>query len=75
MRARMRSPRCIRFRCSAVYAAGDFFGELGTCVNVLSLPAFLIPLLLAWRGGIACSPLHCCHSFLVFNDQSAGMEN
>ena len=53
MRARMRSPRCIRSRCSAVYAVDDFFGELGLCMDVPSLPAFLIPLLQPGLGGIA----------------------
>ena len=60
MRAKMRSPRCIRSRCSAVFAVDDFFGELGMRVDGLFLSALLIPLLLAWRGGMEGSPLRRC---------------
>ncbi len=56
MRARMRSPRCIRSRCPAVYAVDDCFGELGMRVDSIFLPAFLIPLLLARRDDKMTSP-------------------
>ena len=75
MRARMRSPRCIRSRCSSVYAVDDLLGEPGMQVDVFFLSVFLIPLLLAWRGGMEDSPLRRCLRISGFSDQSAGMEN
>ena len=75
MRARMRSPRCIRSRCSAVYAVDEFLGELGLPVDVLSLSALLIPLLLAWRGGWKAALSAVAAVQLVFVHQCAGLEN
>ena len=76
MRARMRSPRCIRSRCSAVYAGDDFLGEPGMRVGVLFLSAFLIPILpvqvlAGWQAALS---VH-AYGFLVFSDQSVGLEN
>ena len=52
MRARMLSPRCNCSLCFGVYAGDDFSGELRLRVDVLALPAFLIPLLQARHGGM-----------------------
>ena len=50
MRARMRSPRCLRSLCSAVQGAGDFAGDIRTH-EIFVLLDLLIPILLLVHGG------------------------
>ena len=56
MRARMRRPRCICSRCSAV-CADDSFEDVATPFDGLFLSALFIPLLRVGLGGIADWPL------------------
>ena len=73
--ARMRSPACICARCPAVCAADDIPGELEMRVDVLFLSAFLMPILLTRRGGIAGLLPAVAYGFMSFSVQSEGWEN
>ena len=53
MRARMRSPRRIRSRCSAVYAADDPDGGMGTLFDGLFRSVTCVMLLQVGVGGDA----------------------
>ena len=58
--ARMRSPCCIRSRCSPVYAAADPFEGVVTLLEGFLLLALFIPLLQPGLGGIASWPHRHC---------------
>ena len=73
MRARMRSPVCIRSRCSEVQVAADFAGGVETPVGFFLL-VLLIPLLRQVSAGADRLPAVAC-GFRVFSSQSAGWEN